>query len=137
MEVNKFLLVCEGPTDIIILKEIATRLSEQYGKKAEIIEMSPQLDATSGSYPSHGWVEVKNWCKRFSTKSKEEIENMPVWARKILEKSNWRAFLAINNAKALIIQLDTDIVNQINDLDESFENSSLIAYLAACSNFLV
>jgi hypothetical protein len=111
---KKFLLVSEGPTDYLVIKEIANSLKGAKGEDIEVSLLAPQTDATSGSYPPHGWGGIRAWCMKFSKKSEEELKDLPPQAQQFLLRQNWRALLAINNADGLIIQLDTDIAHDIS-----------------------
>lgn len=88
-----FLLVCEGETDIYIFKAIAKHLSSAE-TLLTVIELAPQLDATSGTYPSHGFGCVLNWC----TDNRGRIQML----------------LDFKGANALFLQMDTDIAGQAN-----------------------
>lgn len=90
---KRFLLVCEGPSDIALFQTIGKKFD------AEIVEFAPQIDATSGTYPPHGWNQVKNWCLRMG---KPGTLGNPI-----------DLFLAFRKADGLIIQLDTDIADCI------------------------
>lgn len=111
---KKYLLVSEGPTDYLVIKEIASSLKSANGDDVEISLLAPQTDATSGSYPSHGWGGIKAWCVKFSTKDEDELKALPLPTRQYLMRQNWRALLAINGADGLIVQLDTDIAHDLN-----------------------
>jgi hypothetical protein len=89
MAEKTFLLVCEGETDIYIFEALAQHLS-----KAEIISLAPQRDATSGTYPSHSFGHVLNWC----------ADN----------RSRIQMLLDFKGAHALFLQMDTDIARQAN-----------------------
>ncbi|WP_143482492.1 MULTISPECIES: hypothetical protein [Pseudomonas] len=114
---KKFLLVSEGPTDYLVIKEIASSLKTVRGEDIEVSLLAPQTDATSGSYPSHGWGGIRAWCMKFSNKTEAELAALPPQAQQFLRRQNWRALLAINNAAGLIIQLDTDIAHDISHVD--------------------
>ncbi|CAI8866436.1 hypothetical protein [Pseudomonas chlororaphis] len=111
---KKYLLVSEGPTDYLVIKEIATSLKSVRGEDIEVSLLAPQTDATSGSYPSHGWGGIRSWCMKFGNKTEAELKDLPLPAQQYLLRQNWRALLAINNADGLIIQLDTDIAHDIS-----------------------
>ena len=86
---KNILLVCEGPTDAHVIKEIASHHSNA------VTLIAPQLDATSGTYVSHGYGKVLNWCKANTT-------------------SKIQALLAFSGRDSIfIIHLDTDIANNI------------------------
>lgn len=91
---KKFLLVCEGPSDIPIFRRIAKKLG------GDIYPVSPIPDATSNKYPPHGWTEVSNWCRRMATVSQT---GNPI-----------DFYLKWKGADGLIIQIDTDIADKIN-----------------------
>lgn len=113
---KKYLLVAEGPTDFVIIKHIARKISAESGNDVTIIEMSPSKDATSGTYPPHGWGGVKNWCKKYSRHKKaQELSQLAPMARQMLQRLNWPALIALNRADGIIIQLDTDIAHHLND----------------------
>lgn len=48
MKKIKYLLVCEGPTDVAFLKRLASKLGTDLGAEVTIQELSPQKDATWG-----------------------------------------------------------------------------------------
>jgi hypothetical protein len=89
-----FLLVCEGPTDIYIFEALAAHFSDFGTKKLQIITLAPQLDATSGTYPPHGFDKVLNWCAA----NRKEIQKL----------------IDFRGANALFVQMDTDIAKQAN-----------------------
>jgi len=86
---KKFLLVCEGPTDIYIFEALADHFSDS-GTTLEIIPLAPQRDATSG----HGFSEVLNWCAANCDKIQMLIN--------------------FDANSALLVQMDTDIAKQAN-----------------------
>lgn len=90
---KKYLLVCEGPTDIVIFNQIATHLG------GTIVEISPTKDATSNTYPPQGWGEVRNWCMR---QGKSNMKGNPL--------EFYRRF---HNADGIIIHIDTDIAHHL------------------------
>lgn len=100
----------------MVIKEVSSKISSQTGVEIEIVELSPQRDATSGTYPAHGWNAIQSWCKKFSSKSIEAIQHLPEPTQRFLQRQNWRALVAFNNADGLIIQLDTDIAQDLKDL---------------------
>jgi hypothetical protein len=87
-------LVAEGETDIIVFQALAKHFSNE-NITYKFIPLAPQKDATSNSFPSHGFGEVLNWCEA----NKNEIQ----------------MHLDFKGMSALFIQMDTDIANQIND----------------------
>lgn len=88
-----FLLVCEGETDIYIFDALAKHFSNTE-IVLRLISLAPQLDATSGTYPSHSFGHVLNWC----ADNRNKIQML----------------LDFKGAKALFVQMDTDIAGQTN-----------------------
>lgn len=116
-----YLLVCEGPTDIIVVKEIAKKISNEINNTIKIRELSPQKDATTARYPSHGWEEVRRWCRLYGTSITSTDNTLEAFAAR---RKNWKAELALADADGLIIQMDTDIVQFITDLAYTYTSSS-------------
>ncbi len=102
----KYLLVCEGPTDISFLKELSSKIGEDLQSTIELVELSPQKDATTSQWPPHGWTQVRNWCKAWKFKTPEDIKDVPSHFIELLKRRNWRALIDINNADGLIMQMD-------------------------------
>lgn len=117
---KKYLLVCEGPTDIIVIKKIAKKISEATDSDIIIQELSPQRDATTRRYPDHGWKEVRQWCKLYGKNSDNSENHFAILAR----KKSWKAQLSISHADAIIIQMDTDIVEYITDLATMYNGTT-------------
>lgn len=115
---KKFLLVAEGPTDNVVIKEVARKISATIGEKIEIIELSPQRDATTGTYPAHGWGAVRSWCRKYSNKTAANLAHLPAPVQKFLIRQQWRALVAFDQARGLIIQLDTDIAHELTELKQ-------------------
>lgn len=114
---KKYLLVCEGPTDILVVKKLAKKIDNDI----EIKELSPQRDATTRRYPNHGWEEVRQWCRLYGTSISQNQNSLEA----IMARSkNWRAQLALSSADGLIIQMDTDIVQYIQDLSYQYSAST-------------
>jgi len=111
-----YLLVCEGYTDILVIDKIAKKISENLNDNIEIRELSPQKDATTNRYPSHGWEEVRRWCKVYG----KDIDTNDNPFAVLAKKKSYRTLLAISNADKLIIQIDTDIVSYITDLATTY-----------------
>ena len=107
-----YLLVCEGPTDILVIDKIAKKISNDIDHTIQVRELSPQKDATTNRYPSHGWEEVRRWCKLYGTSIDTSVATLEAFAA---SRKNWRAEVKISNAHGLIIQIDTDIVQYITD----------------------
>ena len=84
----KYLLVCEGPTDLPILREVA----ERYGHEVEMLR--PAYDRTSQSHKPHGWDRVRRWCRRHHAKI--------------------HVFLREREAEVLMLHMDTDIAGEID-----------------------
>jgi hypothetical protein len=87
------LLVCEGETDIYVFEALAEYFSTT-DIKLSMMAIAPQQDATSGTYPAHGYGDVLKWCLANRTKIQMLID--------------------FKGAKALFIQKDTDIAHQAN-----------------------
>lgn len=121
MNSRLYLLVSEGPTDILVIKKIAEQISKVEKKKIEIRELSPQKDATTNRYPSHGWEEVRRWCKLYGN---SDVKTLSPFEGLVSKQKNWKASIAIANADGLIIQIDTDIVEFIEDLIPSYKGST-------------
>jgi hypothetical protein len=88
-----FLLVCEGETDFYIFQALSSHFSRP-DMQLTIKSLSPQRDATSGTYPTHGFGEVLNWCSA--------------------NKQKLQMLIDFSGAKALLVQMDTDIAKQAN-----------------------
>ena len=117
---KKYLLVCEGPTDILVIDKIAEKISQDIKKTIEIQELSPQKDATSKRYPNHGWEEVRKWCRIYG----KTIDSNDNPFAQLVKRRNWEALIKASNADGLIIQLDTDIVEYITDLTYRYEGTT-------------
>lgn len=124
-DMKKFLLVCEGPTDVAFIKEISRRFGDDSGQEIDVIEMSPQKDATSGQWPSHGWSAVRSWCKAYKKKTEGDLADVPPGFVELLRRRYWKSVVEFSGADGLIIQMDTDIAEKISDLDVGYEDSSL------------
>ncbi|MBX8496577.1 hypothetical protein [Pseudomonas cichorii] len=132
---KKYLLVVEGPTDFIIIKHMAKKLTETSGHEIEIHELSPSKDATSGTYPAHGWSGVKRWCEKFSrNKDPIKLNQQPQMMQQFLRRLNWPALIASSNADGIIIQIDTDIAHALNNPEPYTENSCRTTH---CRNSIV
>jgi len=84
------LLVCEGETDVYIFQALSAHFSS-----IEVRPLAPRPDATSsGAYPSHGFGDVLKWC--FDNQGKIQLS------------------LDVVGARALFLQMDTDIATQVN-----------------------
>lgn len=118
----KFLLVCEGPTDVAFFKELGEQFGRDRNCVIQIEEISPQRDATSGGWPPHGWTAVKDWCEHWRVKSDEEIAACPSPFAPILKRRNWKNLMQSSSADGLIIQMDTDIAEKINNEPDLIEN---------------
>ncbi|MEZ8373686.1 hypothetical protein AB6C91_05200 [Vibrio cyclitrophicus] len=124
MKKLKYLLVCEGPTDVAFLKRLASKLGQDLGAEVTIQELSPQKDATTGEWPAHGWNAVRTWCKSWRVKSDADLANIPPHFVELAKRRTWKA-LVQTSADGLIIQMDTDIAEDIADLDERYPNTTL------------
>ena len=81
-----YLLVCEGGTDVQVLRSLV----EKCGHKVRTLK--PSLDATSGYYEAFGWLALIEWC----------VDNH----QKI------RGRLVTAGAECLLVHLDTDITDK-------------------------
>lgn len=111
-----YLLVCEGASDIALIKAVADKLSQVKDREIIIQELSPTRDATTKRYPEHGWKEVRNWCRQYGNGSPVAPHQNSAMANAfaaVMPRKHWTALLKIRNAKGLIIQLDTDIAHNI------------------------
>ncbi len=121
MSSSLYLLVSEGPTDILVIDKIAKKIATDQQQKIEIRELSPQKDATTNRYPSHGWEEVRRWCRLYGNTTTMQPNSIEALAAK---RKSWKQQIAIANADGLIIQIDTDIVEYIEDLTPSYSGST-------------
>lgn len=134
METIKYLLVTEGPTDFIILKRISNIVSKYTGKNIEFVELSPQKDETTNRYPNHGWKEVRNWCRLYG----KNIDNLPNEFVKIAAKNkNWKILVKLANARGIIIQIDTDIVEYIDELNVKYRGSNKLSRKKFCEKAIL
>lgn len=113
---DKYLLVCEGPTDTYVIKQLASKIYESLGRAVEIVVLAPQIDATTMTWERHGWSGVRNWCKKYGVKTAAEINAVHPNLRPLLERNKWRMLMDISGAKGLIIQIDSDIAEHIRDI---------------------
>ncbi|WP_155634964.1 hypothetical protein [Burkholderia cepacia] len=120
---KKFLLVCEGPTDIQIINKISKSVTNANGNEIEVVPLSPQMDATTGVYPAHGWTAVRTWCKANATKSAASVAHLPEVLRAAALRKNWRAIAAASGSDGVIVQIDTDIAEMIVDAPTTFAAS--------------
>jgi hypothetical protein len=93
MAEKDFLLVCEGETDVYIFQALAAHLSNPE-TQLTITSLAPQHDATSGTYGSHGYDDVLNWC--------------------LANRDKVQMFIDFKGAESMLIQMDTDIAQQAN-----------------------
>jgi hypothetical protein len=114
---KKYLLICEGYTDILVIKEIAKHIDSDI----IIQELSPQRDATTRRYPEHGWEEVRQWCRLYGKSLDVDSDSFEALAAK---SKSWKAQVDIASADGLIIQMDTDIVEYITDLAHSYNGTT-------------
>lgn len=115
-----FLLVCEGPSDIPIIKRVTEEICKQTGKTVEVRHISPQQDGT-GCWERHGWTGVMRWCGLYGDKKQEDLDKLPETIRHSVKRKNWRALLQLGNADGLIIQMDTDIAHELTNLPDRFD----------------
>ena len=116
-----YLLVCEGFTDILVIKYIAKKISNDTNNNITIRDLSPQKDATTNRYPNHGWEAVKKWCQLYGKSIDTSANSLESFAAR---RKNWRAEMSISNADGLIIQMDTDIVQYITDFIPSYSGTN-------------
>lgn len=93
MAEKNFLLVCEGETDVYIFQALATHFSDSQ-TQLTITSLAPQHDATSGTYASHGYGDVLNWC--------------------LANRNKVQMLIDFKGAESMLIQMDTDIAQQAN-----------------------
>lgn len=113
---KKYLLVCEGQTDFFVINEISKSISNKTGKKVTVKPLAPQQDATTGAWPRHGWTAVRSWCRLYGKKTAADLAGLPPALRAVAQRKNWQALLQIERADGIIIQIDTDIAEEIKDL---------------------
>lgn len=134
METIKYLLVTEGPTDFIILKKISNIVSTYMKKNIEFVELSPQRDETTNRYPNHGWKEVRNWCRLYGN----NINSLSNEFAKIAAKSkNWKILVKMAKAKGIIIQIDTDIVEYIDELTTKYNGTTKLSRKRFCEKAIL
>lgn len=121
----KFLLVCEGPTDVSFLKRLSERIGKDLGSEIDIIELSPQRDATTNKWPSHGWTAVRRWCKTWKVKEATDLQSVPLNLHQSLLSKNWKMLLQFRQADGIIIQIDTDIAEEIKDLSDNYSDTKI------------
>ena len=118
-------LVCEGPTDIALLKKISLYQAKDNNVNLEIRVLSPQKDATSGQYQG-GWTRIRSWCKAHSGSSGQNnnyINKMGLNVSKLSQFQatlQWKSVLKAAGISKLLIQMDTDIAEEIDDTPKSF-----------------
>ncbi|HFD2589408.1 TPA: hypothetical protein ACTW4A_004775 [Klebsiella pneumoniae] len=117
-----FLLVCEGPSDIPVIRRVAEEICRNEGKDIEIRHIAPQQDST-GAWERHGYVGVAKWCALYGKKSEQALQKLPENIRKAVIRKNWEALVKAASADGLIIQMDTDIVDQLNFLPNRFDET--------------
>ncbi|MBN5217791.1 hypothetical protein [Serratia ureilytica] len=113
-----FLLVCEGPTDFEVIKSISNKISKGSNCDIEVRELSPTKDKTTEKYPPHGWTGVKGWCERYKLDKGIVIDPaLEDWQKKLLEaklRFRWDSLLKVSGADGIIVQIDTDIAEQMS-----------------------
>lgn len=117
-----FLLVCEGPSDIPVIRRVAEEICRTNKKDVEVRHISPQQDST-GAWERHGYVGVTKWCALYGHKDEKDLEKLSKELRKAVLRKNWQALVKAASADGLIIQMDTDIADQLNFLPERFDES--------------
>lgn len=110
-----FLLVCEGPTDFYVIEKLANQLEKNTGNKITIRPLSPR-PGNNNEWPSQGWTGVKKWCETYGSTRDDIIQKIPHQAmQEMARRLNWRALIKAANADGLIIQIDSDIAEEIKD----------------------
>lgn len=115
-----FLLVCEGPSDIPVIRRVAEEICRTAKKDVEVRHISPQQDST-GAWERHGYVGVTKWCALYGHKDEKALEKLSEDLKKAVLRRNWQALVTASAADGLIIQMDTDIADQLNFLPERFD----------------
>lgn len=120
---KKILIVCEGPTDYVVIDGIFQHIGHATNKSFNTIMLSPQIDATTNTAERHGWTGVKRWCQLYSTKNEQDYIHLPPSIRATLLRKSWESVIAFTNADLLLIQIDTDIANCIDPaFDEDIQS---------------
>ncbi|ENE9954967.1 hypothetical protein ABPD39_005141 [Klebsiella pneumoniae] len=78
-----FLLVCEGPSDIPVIRRVAEEICRNEGKDIEIRHIAPQQDST-GAWERHGYVGVAKWCALYGKKVSKLFKNYLKTSGKLL-----------------------------------------------------
>jgi hypothetical protein len=116
-----YLLVCEGFTDSLVIDKIAKKIGQTIGRSIEIRTIAPQRDATTGRTEDFGWENVRQWCELHGTSQNIEPHSLQALAA---SKKNWKPLISFSGASGLIIQIDTDIVEQIGDIRPPYSGST-------------
>lgn len=123
---KRYAVVCEGPSDFVLIKKITDRLASRNTSEIEILALSPSFDQTSSSWPAHGWGEVKNWCKKHAeNKDERRLRDLPPAAAAVLRRQTWGNLLRSGNLDGIILHIDTDIATEIRDCGVGFVKSQL------------
>lgn len=117
-----YLLVCEGPSDIPVIRRVAEEICRKTKKDVEIRHISPQQDST-GTWERHGYVGVTKWCALYGNKDEGSLSHLSEALKKVVLRKNWQALVKGANADGLIIQMDTDIADQLNFLKKRFDEN--------------
>lgn len=116
-----YLLVCEGFTDSLVIDKIAKKLGQKLGKSIEIRPIAPQRDATTSRVEDFGWENVRQWCQIYGNSQNIELNSLEALAA---SRKNWKPLISFSGASGLIIQIDTDIVEQIGDIRPLYSGST-------------
>lgn len=115
-----FLLVCEGPTDFYVIEKIASQLEANTGNKITIRPLSPR-PGNNNEWPAQGWTGVRKWCEIYGNTREDIVQAIPLPAMQAaVRRYNWRALVKGANADGIIIQIDSDIAEEVS-APESFD----------------
>jgi hypothetical protein len=117
---KKILVVCEGPTDFVIIKGIIKYITATSPTPFEIQMLSPQIDATTRQPERQGWTGVKNWCRLNAIKDASSMRGLDEKIKQAALRRNWESLLLISGSDLLLVHLDTDIAEEI---DKRFDST--------------
>ena len=110
-------LVCEGGSDHALLSKLFSHIKTPAGDSVEIVPIQPVVDATTNKAGCGGWTEIRKWCVKHSNK-KGKLESADALERRSA-KFYWKSLLPLSPNSSLMIQIDTDIAHNINNLPKS------------------
>lgn len=108
-----YLLVAEGPSDHAVIQKMADSMSEKLGTVVTIRLLAPEVDATTQKHVPHGWGGVRSWCQKHKLLSEEELERIHPSLRLVRTRQHWKHLLKFAGASGLIVQLDSDIAEDL------------------------